>query len=249
MIEDGLCERISLTEVTGVTNPDSDLLIERSRVSLRQKVTGVLRQAITGGRFPPGSRLIERELCALTGVSRTSVREALRHLEAEGLVETINNRGPIVARLSLDEARHIYEIREALEPLAAELFAERGSDEEVAALNDGVAALKAALVAEDRAAMARATNGIYEILLTGCGNPIVHDVIRSLHARVGLLRTKSTSYPGRAPLSVEEMAEIAAAITRRDPEAARTASARHVRNARNAALAVLQASESLSGSR
>jgi DNA-binding GntR family transcriptional regulator len=227
-------------ESAAVTNPDSNLFIERSTVSLRQQVIDVLRQAITDGRFLPGSRLVERELCTLTGVSRTSVREALRHLEAEGLVQTINNKGPIVARLSVDEARHVYEIREALESLAAELFAERASDDEIATLNDGVAALKAALDADDRPGLAAATNEIYEILLNGCRNPIVRDVIRSLHARVGLLRTKSTSYPGRAPLSVTEMAEIAEAISRRDSQAARNASARHVRNARNAALAVLR---------
>lgn len=228
------------TDLKIVNQTDAGLFIERSSVSLRQKVIEVLRQAITDGRFAPGSRLIERELCALIGVSRTSVREALRHLEAEGLVKTIANRGPIVAELSVDEARQIYEIREALESLAAKLFAERASEEDVAALQTALARLQKALADEDRDALASATEEIYEVLLSGCGNAIVHSVIRGLRARVGLLRSKSVSYPGRAPLSVAEMVDIVSAIARRDPDAALEASARHVRNACRAALSVLQ---------
>jgi DNA-binding GntR family transcriptional regulator len=229
-------------EPKAVSHPDADLFIERSSVSLRQKVIEALRQAITDGRFPPGSRLIERELCALTGVSRTSVREALRHLEAEGLIKTITNHGPVVAELSLDEARQVYEIREALESLAARLFAERASDDEVKALQEGLARLQQALAEDNRSALAGETDGIYEILLSGCGNQIIDNVIRGLRARVGFLRSKSVSYPGRTPLSVAEMEEIVAAIVRRDPEAAMAASAQHVRNACKAALAALQES-------
>ncbi|GAC1594862.1 MAG: hypothetical protein NVS3B28_25840 [Candidatus Velthaea sp.] len=72
---------------------------------LRQQLTDVLRAAIADGQFKPGDRLIERDLCERTGVSRTSIREAFRALEAEGLIESIPNRGPVVARITRAPAR------------------------------------------------------------------------------------------------------------------------------------------------
>lgn len=73
------------------------------------------------GRFRPGERLPERELCEMTGVSRTLVREALRQLESEGLIHVIPHRGPVVDRLSPEQARGIYQVREELEALTTTL--------------------------------------------------------------------------------------------------------------------------------
>src|ERR1700733_14257854 len=103
---------------------------------LRDKVGRAVRQAIEEGVLAPGRRLTERELIELTGVSRTSVREALRHLQTLGLVEPGPNKrsGLRVAVLDRDTVRHIYEVRAALEPVATGLFVERASDEEVATL-------------------------------------------------------------------------------------------------------------------
>ena len=82
----------------------------------------LIMEAIEAGVYKPGDRLVERDLCTQLGVSRTIVREVLRHLESEGLVANpVNNKGPMVARLELDEARQIYEIRAALEGMAARL--------------------------------------------------------------------------------------------------------------------------------
>ena len=106
----------------------SALRVSKDHETLREKTVERLREALLNQFFAPGDRLIERELCELTGVSRTSVREALRLLESEGLIETIPNRGPIVASLSAEDAQYIYEVREALEGLAGRLFAERASD-------------------------------------------------------------------------------------------------------------------------
>jgi DNA-binding GntR family transcriptional regulator len=75
----------------------TDMRVVRNTVTLRQQVLEVLRSAILNFQFKPGDRLIERELCEMTGVSRTSVREALRHLESEGLVQNLPNKGPMVA--------------------------------------------------------------------------------------------------------------------------------------------------------
>ena len=86
----------------------SSLRIKRQTTTLRQQVLEALRNAILDFQFKPGDRLVERELCAMTGVSRTSVREALRHLESEGLVENVANRGPTVATLTVEDARQIY---------------------------------------------------------------------------------------------------------------------------------------------
>jgi len=77
------------------------------------------------GRFKPGQRLLEKELCRLTGVSRTSIRESLRQLEAEGLIKVIPNKGPVVATITLNEAIDLYQVRQVLEGLACRLFAER----------------------------------------------------------------------------------------------------------------------------
>jgi DNA-binding GntR family transcriptional regulator len=131
-------------DVTGVT----DMRVVRNTVTLRQQVLEVLRSAILNFQFKPGDRLIERELCEMTGVSRTSVREALRHLESEGLVQNLPNKGPMVATVTADEAREIFEVRRVLEGLAARLFAERAGAPERAALDAAMAALDAFAAAD-----------------------------------------------------------------------------------------------------
>ena len=112
--------------------------------SLREQVAAKLRNAIAMGQFRPGERLVERELCEMTGVSRTSVREALRELEGDGLITTVPHRGPSVAVVTLDQARSIYEVRAVLEALAAKLFAENATDDDIGALRKATLDLKSA---------------------------------------------------------------------------------------------------------
>ena len=95
------------------------LKIDRNTKTLRELALEKMRDAILGRHFQPGDRLVERALCEQLGVSRTVVREVLRHLETEGLVETLPHQGPIVARLEPEQAAQIYELRAALEALAA----------------------------------------------------------------------------------------------------------------------------------
>src|SRR5277367_656435 len=102
-----------------VAVPAAFSLIERSAAPLRRQVLEELRSSIISGRLLPGARLIERELIAMMGVSRTVIREALRQLEAEGLVSNIPNKGPIVRELTIEEAKDLYAIRAVLEGLAA----------------------------------------------------------------------------------------------------------------------------------
>src|ERR1700742_2007746 len=83
--------------------------------TVRAIVAQKLREAIMSGTLKPGQRLVERELCEMMGVSRPSIREALRLLEADGLVNTVPHRGPMVSTISLEEARHLYAPRAVLE--------------------------------------------------------------------------------------------------------------------------------------
>ena len=85
--------------------------VEKIAAPLRQSVTESIRYAIAVGHFKGGDRLPERSLCEMTGVSRTLVREALRQLESEGLIEVVPNRGPIVARITIKQAEDIYQVR------------------------------------------------------------------------------------------------------------------------------------------
>lgn len=222
---------------------DADLQIPRQAASLRLLVEDKLRGAIASGRFKPGQRLVERELCDLIGVGRTSIREALRQLEAEGLVTTIPHRGPVVSTITVQEAEQLYEVRALLEGYAGRLFAGRGEKGAIAALGEAVERLEAAAAGEDRGALIAAKTAFYAVLMEGCGNIFVQQILTMLHNRITLLRLTSMTQPGRIVQSMEEIREIHDAIAAGDGARAENACKRHIETAAKVALAVLARSE------
>src|SRR5215218_456613 len=117
---------------------DGDLSVCVGRVGtlLRDRVLEHLRGAIMDFRYKPGQRLIERELTARFGVSRTTIREVMRELQAEGLIAIIPQRGAVVVAPTPEEAAEQYEVRAALEALAVRYFVSRASDARVVALRE-----------------------------------------------------------------------------------------------------------------
>lgn len=220
----------------------SEFKVQRVASVLRHSVTESIRNAILVGRFKPGERLPERELCEMTGVSRTLVREALRQLESEGLIVVIPHRGPVVERLTPEQAVGIYQVREELEGLACQLFAEQGSDAHLEALQDAFKALKEALLNGSPLEQVSTKNAFYHVLMEGAGNEALTTTLRLLNSRVMLLRSTSMQAPGRAKKSVAELSDLLDALVARNARAARKAGSLHVRNASQVAISILRQS-------
>src|ERR1700710_2092979 len=127
-----------------VPKMSDDLQVVRQAATLRRQVEDKLRGAIASGRFQPGQRLVERELCEQIGVGRTSVREALRQLEAEGLVTVYPHRGPVVSTLTPEEAQPLYSLRGLLEGYAGRMFAQRRTAADIDRLEAALDAFEAA---------------------------------------------------------------------------------------------------------
>jgi DNA-binding GntR family transcriptional regulator len=211
----------------------------RESASLRHQVEDFLRKAIASGQFQAGQKLIERELCELTGVSRPSIREALRCLEAEGLIVIVPHRGPTVASIGVEEARQIYAVRALLEGYAAQEFARLATPEQIGQLEAAFSDLEKATRPRSRGSLADAKAAFYGVLLAGCRNDIVASVLAGLHTRVNVLRMTSMSRKDRLPTSMIEIREILTRIVARDPDGAREASIAHIEHAARVALDVL----------
>lgn len=211
--------------------------------SLKKQVIEALRTAILEGRFQPGDRLVEREVCEMFQVSRTLLREALSQLAAEGILQIIPHRGPIVAIYSAEDARSIYELRATLEEMAGRCFAERASPAERKALENAFAAFKKSCRGKPGNDLLLVKTAFYAALTAGAHNPVLEDMLRMIHWRVTMLRAHTLSQPGRLPISLAEIGEIMDAIARRDPDAAGQACRRHVMNAAAIAYEVLSAKE------
>ena len=213
--------------------------VERAPALIRSQVTEKLRQAILDRRLVPGQRLIERELVELTGVSRTSVREALRELAAECLVTAIPNKGTVVASVTAEEARQLYEVRSALEALAGRLFVANASESRRRALERQLTRIER--LAARGAPILAAKDAFYDVLFEGGGNAALRAVVEGLHARVSVLRSLSLSVPGRTAHSVAELRAIVEAVLAGDADAAAAACSRHVEEAGRVAVAALEA--------
>jgi len=219
---------------------DADFKVHRVAAVLRHSVTESIRNAILAGRFHPGERLPERELCEMTGVSRTLVREALRELETERLIKVIPHRGPIVETVTPEQADGIYRVREELEGLASQLFAERASPEQLTALKQAYQDLTESHTKNDALDQLKAKNEFYRCLLDGADNEALTNSLRLLNSQIMLLRSMSMSAPGRANKSLAELGELLKALEAKDGKAARKAGSRHVRNASAVAIRLLR---------
>jgi GntR family transcriptional regulator, trigonelline degradation regulator len=172
--------------------------IQKAAAPLRKQVLEELRQSIIAGRLAPGARLVERELIAMMGVSRTVIREALRQLESEGLVAMIANRGPVVRELTLEEAKDLYTIRAVLEGLAARLFAENADEKQIGQLERALDATGEAYQGGDPQVILATKNKFYDVLFEGAGSQTLSSMIGTLHGRIWRWRAMGLSHPQRS---------------------------------------------------
>lgn len=191
---------------------------------MRQQVLEALRRAIVSGQLAPGQRLTERALIEMLGVSRTVIREALRQVEAEGLIEIIPNKGPVVRELGLEEAQDLYRIRAVLEGLAARLFAENASEQMVNDLQAAFDAVVAAYRARNGEQALDAKTRFYDQLYQGGSSEILSLMLATVRARVWRWRALGLTHPKRTTPRLREslnnLNQLMTAIRNRDGAAA-----------------------------
>jgi DNA-binding GntR family transcriptional regulator len=209
--------------------------VQQETAPLRRKIATALRKAIETGALVAGSRLVEKTLCGELNVSRTSLREALRELESEGLV-TNGAKGLVVAAISIDEALNVYAVRGALEALLVEQFANRADDQALEDLDVTLAALTKAYKAGRIDGILAAKAVFYQALSDGADNYIVLEMLGRLNTRINQLRVTSLTVPKRAAVSIKELQDLVAALKRRDAAGAREIALRHIEGAAAAAL-------------
>jgi DNA-binding GntR family transcriptional regulator len=212
-------------------------------VLIRDRAFDEVRDAIISGRIAPGTRLIERELCDALKISRASVREVLRRLEAERLISVEPRRGPTVMVLSIEEAGEIYEIRAMLESLVIRRFTELASADEIATLEAIFATVRAA--AEDNAVERIVTlmRDFNAHAVAVARQSVTGDLLLQLDARISWLRVKAMAVPGRLASSLEEISAVLGHVRGRNPDLAAQAIHASVMKAREAALRQLAAGD------
>lgn len=188
-----------------------------------------LRKKIVSGSLTPGSRLREVELATTLQVSRTPIREALKRLESDGLLNYLPNRGAVIASLTQEQAGELYALREILEAAAARFAAQYAQEHEIQLLQDVLQRQKQA--ADDPATLARLNRIFHSTIYRMSHNRYLIDVLTKAQDYMVLLRETAYRAPGRAKSAYSEHKELIDAIRRRDPDAAEAASRRHSREA------------------
>lgn len=216
------------------------LKVARIAAPLRHQVISNLRTAIIEGEFLPGQHLVERDLCEKVGVSRTLIREALRQLEAEGLVTVVAHKGPLVRSIGREEAGQLYEVRAVLEGLLARIVAERATPEAKGRIRAQFEKMVVVFDTKKTANLIAAKNTFYQELMAACRNTVLLEQLRQLHARISLLRSLSLSHPGRAKQSLVEIDKLVGAIENGDGAAAWKATVDHVEAAGAIAVSLLK---------
>jgi DNA-binding GntR family transcriptional regulator len=201
-----------------------------------------LLEEVLQGNLKPGELLVESALGEKYGVSRTPVREALRMLEQDGVLERVN-RGIRVRQTSADEVLELYDVRAVLEGIAARDAAERRTEIDLAALDRMFRAMENA---SDATAMERAiiNRSFHRAIWAAAKNRTLSDLLERLG--VHLRRYPATTYqrPGRWEIAIEEHRAILEAIRSKDATAARSLSEEHMSAARNARLEMIRNGDS-----
>ncbi len=198
--------------------------------TLKDTALEQLRLAIMIGQLAPGQRLVERAICEQLGVSRTVVRECIRHLESEHLV-TFSAGGSSVAVLESDEIRQIYHLRAMLESEAVRHCAEQATPELVEILQEGLIQIRDNLHAGDVVEALAHSYAFYERLFVTAGMTVAWELTERLNGRIGRLRFITLSTKERSVKGPNNLQEIVNNIAKGDSKAAVKACRKHVEEA------------------
>ncbi len=206
---------------------------------LREMVFESLREAIILGRLKPGERLMEIQVAEEMGVSRTPVREAIRKLELEGFVVMMPRKGAYVAGISVKDIVDVFEVRAALEGLAAGLAAERSTEEEMEELERSLIKINVE-AGDDINVIAEGDNSFHQIIYRASRNHHLVQIITRLQEQIQRFRMTSLSQPGRTKIALDEHKKIVEAISDRNVEEAQALATEHIENAEQILLNALR---------
>ncbi|MEL3889698.1 GntR family transcriptional regulator [Ferrovibrio sp. MS7] len=218
-------------------------IVEITRLGLHDQVAARLRTMLVEGLIQPGAKLNERELCEKLGVSRTPLREAIKLLAAEGLVDLLPNRGAIAVKLTEDDVINTFELLATLEGMAGELAAERITDAELSELRALQYEMMACYARRDLSGYYRINARIHAAINNAARNPVLTNTYRAINARVQSLRFRTNQNEAKWAEAVREHEQMVEALSRRDAPAMRQLLMQHLRRKRDAVLELLRAGE------
>jgi DNA-binding GntR family transcriptional regulator len=198
--------------------------------SLRGKIYNAIRENILSGKYVPGEGLIEKRLAEDLNVSRTPIREALRQLELEGLVESIPNKGVTVKGISNKDMEDIYQIRMVLEGLAAKWAIEQITEEEVKKLSESYELMEFYTSKADIDAISRLNTEFHDIIYSATKSVVLQHILKDFQIYVKWARHESLSSLGRKETALKEHLAILNAFKERNAKNAEKSLTLHVEN-------------------
>jgi DNA-binding GntR family transcriptional regulator len=222
-------------------------VIEIARHTLHDQVVVRLRAMLVEGRIVPGAKLNERELCERLGVSRTPLREAIKLLAAEGLIDLLPHRGAVAVKLGELDVRNVFELLAELEGISGELAARRVSDAEIAEIKALHYEMLACFARRDLPGYYRINALIHAAINLAARNPVLTKVYRETNARVQSLRFQTNQNEAKWKLAVGEHEQMIRALEAHDGAALRSILVAHLLAKRDAVLEQLRAKVALPG--
>jgi DNA-binding GntR family transcriptional regulator len=216
-------------------------VIEIVRPGLTDQVAARLRTWLIEGRIAPGAKLNERVLAEQLRVSRTPLREAIKLLAQEGLVDLLPNRGAVAVRLTEADIVHTFEVLAGIEALAGELAAQRIGDAALRELRAKHHEMLAAFERRDLSGYYRLNAAIHAGINDAAANPVLADTYRRINARVQAMRFSTNQDETKWRVAVQEHTEMMEALDRRDGAALSRVLTDHLRHKRDTVLKLMRA--------
>jgi DNA-binding GntR family transcriptional regulator len=215
-------------------------VISIPRAALHEQVTQRLRQMLVEGRIAPGAKLNERELAQVLQVSRTPLREAIKMLAAEGLVELLPNRGAIAVALSEADVLNTFELMAGLEGLSGELAAQRITAAELAEIRAMHFEMMGAYTRADLSNYYRINALIHSAINAAAKNPVLTGTYQQVNARLQALRFRSNQDGEKWSRAMKEHEKMVDALAARDGAAMRAVLQAHLENKRDVVIQQLR---------
>lgn len=215
-------------------------IIELAPGALHERAAARLRTMLVEGHIAPGAKLNERELAQRLQVSRTPLREAIKTLAAEGLVELLPNRGAVAVQLTVQDVADTFEVIAGLEAQSGELAAQRITEAELAEIRALHYEMLAAHTRRDLSSYYALNAQIHERINAAARNPVLRQTYRNVNARLQALRFRSNFDERKWQRAVQEHEQMVQLLAKRDGAGLRAVMLQHLANKRDAVLELMQ---------